>query len=193
MSLSVWYIITLPSSSRSTLTASLSFTVLTFDASRIILVIMSPPRPITSLIFSGSILNVSIFGAYLLTSFLGSAMASCMTSSISKRAFLAWAKASLSISLVTPLILISICSAVIPSFVPATLKSISPIWSSRPWMSVRIVYLLPSGLVISPIAIPATGALIGTPAAIKLRHPEQIVAWLDEPLLSSTSDTTLIV
>ena len=58
-------------------------------------------------------------------------------------------------------------------------------------MSVKIVYL--SSLVISPIAIPATGALIGTPAAIKLIHPAQIDAWLDEPLLSNTSLTTLIV
>ncbi len=129
----------------------------------------------------------------MLTSFLGLAIASCITSSISKRAFLACSSASPSISLVTPLILISICKAVIPVFVPATLKSISPIWSSKPWISVRIVYLDSSSLVISPIAIPATGALIGTPAAIKLRHPEQIVAWLDEPLLSKTSDTTLIV
>ena len=35
-------------------------------------------------------------------------------------------------------ILMSICSAVIPSLVPATLKSMSPRWSSAPWMSVRM-------------------------------------------------------
>jgi len=35
--------------------------------------------------------------------------------------------------------------------------------------------------VIRPIAIPATGALIGTPAAIKLKHPAQIVACDEEP------------
>ena len=45
----------------------------------------------------------------------------------------------------------------------------------------------------SPIAIPATGALIGTPAAIKLMHPAQIDACELLPLLSSISDTTLIV
>ena len=42
------------------------------------------------------------------------------------------------ISCVTPVILMSICSAVIPSLVPATLKSMSPRWSSAPWMSVRM-------------------------------------------------------
>ena len=33
-----------------------------------------------------------------------------------------------------------------------------------------------SDYVIKPIAIPATGAFIGTPAAIKLKQPAQIVA-----------------
>ena len=42
------------------------------------------------------------------------------------------------ISCVTPVILMSIWSAVTPSRVPATLKSMSPRWSSAPWMSVRI-------------------------------------------------------
>ena len=42
------------------------------------------------------------------------------------------------ISCVTPVILMSIWSAVIPSLVPATLKSMSPRWSSAPWMSVRM-------------------------------------------------------
>ena len=58
-------------------------------------------------------------------------------------------------------------------------------------MSVNIVYL--SSLVINPIAIPATGAFIGTPAAINDRQPEHIDAWLDEPFDSSTSVTTRTV
>ena len=58
-------------------------------------------------------------------------------------------------------------------------------------MSVRIWYS--SSWVISPIAIPATGAFIGTPAAIKLIHPAQIDACEEEPLLSNISDTTRIV
>jgi len=127
----------------------------------------------------------------LLTSFLGVAICFSITSNTSKRACLACAKASFSISFVIPFILISICKAHIPFLVPATLKSISPKWSSIPWISVRIVYLSP--FVIRPIAIPATGALIGTPAVIKLIHPAHIVAWLEEPLLSNTSDTTLTV
>ena len=43
-----------------------------FDEVKMIFVIVSPPLPITSLIFSGLILNISVFGAYLETSFLGS-------------------------------------------------------------------------------------------------------------------------
>ena len=41
------------------------------------------------------------------------------------------------ISLVMPATLMSICSAVTPSAVPATLKSMSPYASSLPVMSVR--------------------------------------------------------
>ena len=42
------------------------------------------------------------------------------------------------------------------------------------------------------MAIPATGALIGTPAAIKDIVPAQIEACEDEPLDSSTSATVLM-
>ena len=156
---------------------------------------MSPPFPITSLILSGEIFIVLIFGAYSDNSCLGSLIVASITSSICILALWALSNASFNTFLVTPLILISIWSAVIPFLVPATLKSISPIWSSKPWISVRIVYLeshVPSS-VISPIAIPATGALIGTPADISDIHPAQILAWLDEPLLSNTSDTTRTV
>ena len=45
----------------------------------------------------------------------------------------------------------------------------------------------------SPIATPATGALIGTPAAIKAIVEAQIEACEEEPLDSNTSETTLIV
>ena len=188
---SVWYIITLPSSSKSTLTALISFTVLTWLHSRIILVIISPPRPITSLILSGLIIKVIVLGAYLDTSLLGLDICFSMTSNIWNLAFLACSKASFNIFLFIPSILISIWRAVIPSRVPATLKSISPKWSSIPWISVRIVYSF--SWVISPMAIPATGFLIGTPAAIKAIVPAHIVAWLLEPLLSSISLTTLMV
>ena len=43
------------------------------------------------------------------------------------------------------------------------------------------------------MAIPATGALIGTPAAINDIQPAQIEACEEEPLDSKISDTTLIV
>ena len=59
------------------------------------------------------------------------------------------------ISRSTPLILMSICSAVMPSGVPATLKSMSPRASSIPWMSVRTANLSPSFT--RPMAMPATG------------------------------------
>ena len=91
-----------------------------------IFVIISPPLPITSLILAGSIVNVRVLGAYLLTSLLGSLICLVIVLSISILAFLACAKASSNISLVIPFILISICNAQIPSLVPATLKSISP-------------------------------------------------------------------
>ena len=79
----------------------------------------------------------------------------------------------------------------IPDFVPATLKSISPKWSSSPIISVRTVNSSPS--LISPIAIPATCSFIGTPADISDNEPPQIEACEDEPLDSVISDTTLIV
>ena len=79
----------------------------------------------------------------------------------------------------------------IPFLVPATLKSISPKWSSKPWISVRIL-ITPSSS-ISPIAIPATGALIGTPASIRASVDPQIDAWDEDPLDDKTSETTLIV
>ena len=95
------------------------------------------------------------------------------------------------ISLVIPSIFISIWIAVIPSFVPATLKSISPRWSSSPWISVSTVNVSPS--FISPIAIPATVDFIGTPAAINASDPPQIVACDEDPLDSVISETSLTV
>jgi hypothetical protein len=47
----------------------------------------------------------------------------------------AWPSASRRMSKVTPEILMSIWSAVMPFAVPATLKSMSPRWSSTPAMS----------------------------------------------------------
>ena len=46
---------------------------------------------------------------------------------------------------------------------------------------------------INPIAIPATGSLIGTPASINARDVPQTVAIEEEPLDSVISDTILKV
>jgi hypothetical protein len=75
--------------------------------------------------------------------------------------------------------------------VPATLKSMSPRWSSSPRMSVSTANLSPS--LIRPMAIPATGALIGTPASISARLLPQTLAMELEPLDSVISDTTRMV
>ena len=111
-----------------------------------------------------------------------------IASRIVKRPSLACPKAISIISLVIPSILISICKAVIPFSLPATLKSISPKWSSSPKISVRTANLLPS--LIKPIAIPATGAAVGTPASIIDRLEPQTDAIELEPFDSVISDTT---
>ena len=77
------------------------------------------------------------------------------------------------------------------SDVPATLKSISPKASSAPRISVSVVYL-PSAYT-RPIAIPATGDLIGTPASIIESVEEQTDAMEVEPFEDITSDTNLKV
>ena len=118
---------TAPSSVISILTLVRSISVL----------IVFPRCPTTSPIFCGSICIWIILGAYLPTSSLGSLIAGSITSSrIYILASLVRRIASSTIGLVSPWILISIWIAVIPSFVPATLKSISPKKSSRPWISV---------------------------------------------------------
>ena len=58
----------------------------------------------------------------------------------------------------------------------------------NPWIS-RMVSQLPSSAVISPQEIPATGALIGTPASISARVEAQTAACEVEPFEETTSDT----
>ena len=82
--------------------------------------------------------------------------------------------------------------AVTPSDVPATLKSISPTWSSSPCMSVNVTYS-PSSPVINPTDIPATGDLIGTPASINARVPAQTLPMEVLPLELRASHTIRIV
>src|SRR5512138_1047048 len=59
-------------------------------------------------------------------------------------------------------------------------------------MSVRILYR-PSGSLIKPMATPATGALIGTPASIRASVEPHTDAIDVDPLEARTSDTTRIV
>ena len=82
----------------------------------------------------------------------------------------------------------SIWIEVMPFSVPATLKSMSPRWSSEPRMSVSTATLSPS--LIRPMATPAQGAFIGTPASIRASEPPQTVAIDEEPLDSRISETT---
>ena len=59
-----------------------------------------------------------------------------------------------------------------------------------PWMSVRTVYLPLSGSVMSPIATPATGFAIGTPASISAMLLPQTLAIEVDPFELTTSDTS---
>ena len=77
--------------------------------------------------------------------------------------------------------------AVTNSLVPATLKSMSPSASSAPRMSVKVTNWPSSAIM--PIAIPATGALIGTPASINDSVDPHTLAIDVEPFEASTSDT----
>ena len=84
----------------------------------LISLIVSPPRPITSLICSGSICITCIFGAYLDKWSRGAGIAPNIQSMIWARPTFACAKASCKISFVIPSILISICKAQIPFLLP---------------------------------------------------------------------------
>ncbi len=162
-----------------------------------ILLIFLPPGPIRSLIFSGLISTVTIRGAYGERSALGSAIALAITSRICKRASRDCLIVCSTRSQVRPLVLVSICTAVIPSAVPAILKSIPPGPSSTSCKSVSTFHFVTLPLFepaseARPIAIPATGFLIGTPAAINDKVEPQVEAIELEPFDPITSDTTRI-
>ena len=92
----------------------------------------------------------------------------------------AWLSAISMISAVIEVILMSIWSEVMPFSEPATLKSISPRWSSSPRMSDKTAKSSPS--LIRPMAMPATGRVSGTPASIMASDEPQTVAIDEEPL-----------
>ncbi|MEY4006150.1 MAG: hypothetical protein RLZZ221_2246 [Verrucomicrobiota bacterium] len=153
-----------------------------------------PPGPMSRPIFSGSIWIVWMRGAYLLRSARGAGSEASMTLRISMRASRACMMAVLAISKGRPLIFRSSWKPVIPLVVPASLKSMSPKWSSSPRMSVIVTHFsmppLASLCVMRPQEMPATGAVIGTPASINERQPPQIEAIEVEPLDDMISLTT---
>ena len=133
---------------------------------------------------------VIILGAYLDNSGFGADIVFLISFNICILPALAWVNALANISLSIPAIFISICIAVIPFSVPATLKSISPKWSSIPCISESTATL--SSCFIRPIAIPATISFKGTPASSKDNVEPHTLPWDVEPLELNTSDTTLI-
>ncbi len=130
-------------------------------------------------------------GANALISLRGRGSTASILSSTKSLASRACSSAWAMISWVRPLVLMSICRAVMPSLVPATLKSMSPRLSSTPWMSVSTADL-PSRMT-RPIAIPATGALIGTPASISASVDPHTDAIEVEPFELRISETSRIV
>ena len=119
-------------------TAPSSSTLMSAPVSDWMALITLPLGPMTSPILSTGISKEVIFGAVSRTSGRGSMMVSAITSRMSRRASRAWRSASASTDAGMPEILVSSCSAVMKSVVPATLKSMSPNASSAPRMSVRV-------------------------------------------------------
>ena len=81
----------------------------------------------------------------------------------------------------------SIWTAVTPCLEPQILKSMSPRWSSSPRMSDRTATRSPS--LMRPMAMPATGVLMGMPPSISDRMPPQTDAIDELPFDSRISET----
>mmetsp|Transcript_12740 Transcript_12740/g.53406 ORF Transcript_12740/g.53406 Transcript_12740/m.53406 type:complete len:299 (+) Transcript_12740:1166-2062(+) len=150
------------------------------------LLICSPPLPMTRPMYFLETVIVRIWGAYLLISPPGGGSAF----SISPRMWIKPTRARSSAVRITgsvmPSTLMSSWNAVRPSASPAILKSMSPSASSLPRMSVRTTGASPSASSprIRPIAMPATFLEMGTPASCSARHPAHTDAMEDDPLLS---------
>ena len=146
-----------------------------------------PFGPMTSPILSTGIWMLSTRGAFAETTWRGSGMVWSMVSRMNSLASRACFSAWLSASAGSPVTFMSSWMAVTQSFVPATLKSMSPSASSAPMMSVSVTYSPPSAIM--PMAIPATGDLIGTPASISESVDAHTEAIDVDPFDDSTSDT----
>ena len=147
-----------------------------------------PFGPMTSPILSTGIWIEMIRGAFGSTSSRGAGIVASITSRIFNRASRACCNAPASTSPGSPVTFMSSWIAVTNSRVPATLKSMSPSASSAPRMSVSVTNVSPSAIM--PIAMPATGALIGTPASISDSVDPQTEAIDVDPFDDSTSLTS---
>ena len=154
--------------------------------------IIFPPGPITAPMNSLGIVICSMRGTWGFRSARGLSSVFIISPRICSLPAFACMRAFSRISYERPSHLMSICVAVRPFRVPVVLKSISPRWSSSPRMSLSTAYLSSPGFLMRPMAIPLTGFLMGTPASIRARHPAQVDAIEDEPLLSRISLTTRI-
>ena len=151
---------------------------------------VAPPLPITSRILSGWILMVVMRGACSDICGRGSARTPFIFSRMCRRPSRACSSAACMISSVMPSTLMSICRALIPPLEPATLKSMSPRWSSSPMMSDSTTNL--SSSLMRPMAMPATGAVMPMPASIRARLVPHTEAMELEPLDSVISETMRI-
>ena len=147
-----------------------------------------PLGPMTSPILSTGIWIMTTRGAFDDSASRGPGSVLAIVSRMNSRASLACFRAPARTSWGKPVTFMSSWMAVTKSVVPATLKSMSPSASSAPRMSVSVTNCPPSA--IRPMAIPATGALIGTPASISDSVEAQTLAIDVEPLDDSTSDTS---
>ena len=146
-----------------------------------------PPVPITSRIFSFGTFMMVMRGAVAATSPRAPVSALAISPRMCIRPSRACSSAMRMMSGVIEVILMSICSAVMPLSVPATLKSMSPRWSSSPRMSDSTAK--PRSSLISPMAMPATGRFSGTPASISASEPPHTVAIEESRWISVISET----
>ena len=122
-------------------TAPSSLTAMSAPVSCWMVLMTLPFGPMTSPTLSSGMVKETIFGAVAATSGRGAESAEFMLSRMVMRASRACCNAAAKTSAGMPSILVSSCSAVTASAVPATLKSMSPKASSAPRMSVSVRYL----------------------------------------------------
>mmetsp|Transcript_19021 Transcript_19021/g.39143 ORF Transcript_19021/g.39143 Transcript_19021/m.39143 type:complete len:210 (-) Transcript_19021:888-1517(-) len=155
-----------------------------------------PPGPITFPIDEGSIVNFASFGTVSGRVSFDFGRTSSILSRMCNRPTLACSRARSIVARLKPSHLISNWNVVIPVRSPATLKSIVPSASSVPKISERINASSSETPSLSfksiPIAIPATGFLIGTPESINARHPPHTLAIDEDPWDSVIRDSTRI-